>query len=149
MGALTVVMQVFLPGIPLPAGKLELADIPAILGSAFAGPIGGIINGFLYGITIPSAAVFVALIPASIISLSLLGFLSKNLHMSWISILIARVIINPIAKTFLLVYLFYPPDVMILPVYVLALSYDIPGALVSIPIYALVKRQLPSVDRLY
>lgn len=46
MGTLSLVMQVFVPGIPLGiGGKLELADIPAVIGSAFAGPVGGVITG--------------------------------------------------------------------------------------------------------
>lgn len=91
-------MQMVVPGIPLGwgGGKLELADVPAILGAAYTGLVGGIINGFLHGILSPT---YLALIPTSMCSFALLGFLSENLKMRWKTIpaiIIARVIFDPI-----------------------------------------------------
>lgn len=80
-GTLSLIMQLALPGIPLGAGgKLELAEVPAILGAAFTGPLGGAINGFLHGIMSPG---YLALVPTSICSLALLGYLSDKIKTRW------------------------------------------------------------------
>ena len=52
MGTFALVMQATVPGIPLgvAGAKLELADIPAVIGSSIGGPVGGIICGLLFGV---------------------------------------------------------------------------------------------------
>jgi uncharacterized membrane protein len=77
MGTLGLVMQATVPGIPLGlAGtKIELADIPVVLGSSLSGPVGGIICGLLYGVM---STANLALIPSMICIFGLLGYLTEK-----------------------------------------------------------------------
>lgn len=146
MGTLSLIMQLVVPGIPLGYGKLELADVPAILGAAFTGSVGGIINGFLYGISSPS---YLALIPTSVCSLALLGYMLENLKMRWKAIpaiIIARVIFDPILAAILYKLIYYGPAAPLLAIWIISLYYDAPSAIISIPLYIFVQEKIPWVD---
>ncbi|MEM3627236.1 MAG: hypothetical protein QXZ25_04350 [Candidatus Bathyarchaeia archaeon] len=134
-------MQLVVPGIPLGVGgKIELADVPAIIGAAFSGPIGGIITGFLHGIMSPT---YLALIPATVCSLALLGYLSDNLKMKWktiLAIIVTRVIFDPILGAIFYKLIYYGPSVPILTIWVIGLYYDVPSAMISIPLYLCIEK---------
>jgi len=150
MGTLSLMMQAFVPGIPLGfiGGKLELADVPAILGAAFTGPVGGIINGFLHGILSPG---YLALIPSTVCSLALLGYLSESLKIRWktiLAIIIARVIFDPILGVILFTLIYYGPAAPLLSIWIIGLYYDVPSAIISIPLYIFVQKRIPWVASL-
>ena len=144
MGTLSLAMQAFVPGIPLGwGGKIELADIPAILGAVFTGPVGGTINGFLYGIISP---VYLALVPTSVCSLALLGYLSESLKIrgnAILAIVIARVIFDPILASFLFKWIYYGSTAPLLAIWIISLWYDVPSAIISIPLYIFMEKKVP------
>ncbi len=146
MGAMTLVMQAVLPGIPLGigGGKLELADIPAILGASITGPIGGVICGFLYGIASPT---YLALIPSMICILVPIGYVSDKLN-NWkitvLAIIISRVIFGPILLA-VPMKLIYFNTLTFGDTWLLSLTYAVPGALASIAVYMLMSRRIPGL----
>jgi len=147
MGTFSLIMQLVVPGIPLGwgGGKLELADVPAIVGTAFTGPVGGIINGFLYGIL---SSTNLALIPTSVCSLALLGYLSENLKIRWkviSAIIVARVIFDPILAAILYQLIYYGPSAPLSIIWIISLYYDAPSAIISIPLYIFVQKRMPWV----
>lgn len=144
MGTLSLAMQAFVPGIPLGwGGKIELADIPAILGAVFTGPMGGAINGLLYGIISP---VYLALVPTSVCSLALLGYLSERFKIRGnvvLAIVIARVIFDPILASFLFQWIYYGPTTPLLAIWIIGLWYNVPSAMISIPLYIFMEKKAP------
>lgn len=138
MGSLSFLMQIAVSGIPIGMGKIELADIPAVLGAVFTGPVGGMITGFLYGIGSPS---LLALLPSEVCGMTLMGYMSKNLKLEWKAIPISRILFVPVLATILysLTYLKGTPFIMI---WLIGLSYNTPGALISIPLYFALKKRM-------
>jgi len=139
MGALGLAMQLFVPGIPLGMGKIELADLPAILGATFTGPIGGAIAGFLYGI---SSGVPLALAPAETLSFAVLGYLSKNMKMKWLAIPIVRVFLTCPLNSFLIKIIYYGAA----PLYVIlirSLYYNVPSVIISVPLCIFIEKKIP------
>ena len=144
MGTIGLVMQATLPGIPLglAGAKLELADIPVILGSSLTGPIGGIICGFLYGIASPA---YLALVPSMVCILSLIGYLSKkrnDLLSVSLAIIVSRVILGPLLLAFSMKHLCFP-SATYFDTWLLSFTYAVPGAIVSIVVYTIIQKAIP------
>lgn len=146
MGSIGLVMQATIPGIPLGVGgaKLELADIPVVLGASITGPVGGMICGFLYGVTSPA---FWALVPSMMCILTLLGYLTRNRSDSFsisLAIIASRVIIGPLLSGILFNWLVFTSAALI-DVWILCLVYALPGAILSIAIYTLIQNKIPKL----
>jgi hypothetical protein len=143
MGTLGLVMQAIVPGIPLGVGgaKLELADIPVVLGASITGPVGGIICGSLYGIM---STANLALFPTMIFVFGLLGYLT-NKRSDCLSVSLAiigtRVILGPVLLAVLMKWIYFA-SMPFIDVWVLCLVYAAPGAVVSIGIYALLQKKI-------
>jgi len=146
MGTIGLVMQATVPGIPLglAGAKLELADIPVILGASLSGPIGGMICGFLYGIASPA---YLALIPSMMCILALRGYLSEKRN-DWLSVASAiigsRVIFGPLLSAFPMKHLCFPAFTYF-DIWLLCLTYAVPGAIVSIVVYCVIQKIIPEL----
>jgi len=146
MGTIGLVMQATIPGIPIGVGgaKLELADIPVVLGASITGPIGGMICGFLYGVTSPA---FWALIPSMMCILTLLGYITRKKSDSFsISLAItgSRILIGPLLSAVLFNLLVFTSSPFI-DVWILCFVYAFPGAILSICIYTLIQKKIPKL----
>lgn len=134
-------MQAYVPGIPLGVGgaKLELADIPAVLGASLSGSVGGMICGFLYGVFSPA---YLALIPSMVIVLTLLGCLSDNLKRGRIAlaIILSRAIIGPVLSAILFKWIYFS-SIPFLSVWLLCFSYAIPGVIIVILLRFLIEKK--------
>jgi hypothetical protein len=142
MGTLSLIMQLVVPGIPLgvAGGKLEFAQVPAILGACFSGAIGGIICGFLHGVYSPA---FLALIPSTMLNLGLLGYIADNLKIKGriiIAIIISRIILGPVFAAIIFKLLYYT-GATYLSIWILGLTFGIPSAIVSIPLSTLLQKR--------
>lgn len=154
MGALGLAMQIVIPGIPMGIGKIELADIPAIIGAAFACPIGGMFIGFIYGM---GSGVPLAAIPTNTFAFFLISLLSnklrsvnwqsKKLRWGWAGVPIIRIGLYPFVMAILVTAIYYttrgPFYLFYIPVLIRTFLYTTPGALISIPIYLVVERSIP------
>jgi uncharacterized membrane protein len=137
-GALSLAMQFFVPGIPLGVGKIDLALVPAMVGAVFAGPMAGVIIGFLHGIGSPA---YIALIPSSIFSFTLLGYLAQRFKIKGgtaLAIIIARVLIGTVVATIIFKPLVYP-SVPLLTIYLIGLGYNIPSSIIAVFLCGLIE----------
>ena len=103
--------------------------------------MGGAINGFLYGIISP---VYLALVPTSVCSLALLGYLSERLKIrgnAILAIVIARIIFDPFLASFLFKWIYYGPTTPLLAIWIISLWYDVPSAIISIPLYMFIEKR--------
>jgi len=140
MGALSFAMQMFVPGIPVGLAKVELADVPAVLGAAFTNQIGGVLVGFLYGLgsRLPQYS-----IPLSMFGFSLLGYLAKKLKMGWMAIPIVRGFVHPLLGSIVIKVLYYGPAVPLEPILIRVFINYIPGAVISVPLYIFIEKKIP------
>jgi len=137
-GALSLAMQLFVPGIPMGVGKIDLALVPAMVGAVFAGPMAGIIIGFLHGIGSPA---YLALIPSSIFSFTLIGYLAEKLRFrggTALAIIIGRVLISTVVATLIFKPLVYP-SASLLAIYLIGLGYNIPSSIIAIIVCGLIE----------
>ena len=146
MGTLGLLMQAAFPGIPLgvAGAKLELADIPVVLGACITGPIGGMICGFLYGITSPA---FYALVPSMMCILGLLGYFARRRNGSFsvaLGITGTRVLFGPLLSGIMFKWLVFT-SAALLDVWLLCFVYAFPGAIVSIFLYIFVQKKIPKL----
>ena len=137
-------MQATVPGIPLgvAGAKLELADIPAVLGSSIGGPVGGIICGLLFGVM---STANLALIPWMVIVFGLIGYLSdKRNSCASITVIIIgmRIIFGPFLVAFFIKWIYFPA-MSLIDAWVLSVVYAAQGAIVSIGIYIFVQKKIP------
>lgn len=142
-GTMSLLTQVFVPGIPLGwGGKIELADIPAIIGAVFTGPVGGVITGLLYGAASP---VYLALIPSSVCSFALLGYLSNSLKVEGNTVIaiVIYVVFTSVVNTLFFKLIYYGPAVPFLAVWIISLWYNVPGSIVSILLLVFIERKMP------
>ena len=140
-GSLSLAMQLFVPGIPLGGGKLDLAIVPAIVGSAFAGPMAGAIIGFLYGIGSPA---YLGLIPSSIVEFIVLGYLAQKLRIrggKTLAIVISDVLMAPVIAMLIFKLLVFQ-SVPLLTLYLIGLAYGIPGPIIALFVCGLIETRL-------
>jgi len=145
MGALALAMQIYVPGIPMGMGKIELADLPAVQGAAFSGLIGGVLIGFLFGL---GSGVPLAAILASPISFALLGYLSKNLKMKWVAIPIVYGLVYPSIMAILVKIFYYGAAVPLFVILLRSLWYCVPTAIISVPLYIFIEKKIPGTHLL-
>lgn len=144
MGSLSLAIQLFVPGIPVGLGKIDLALVPAIVGAVFGGPMAGVIIGLLHGIGSPA---YIALIPSSVFSFTLIAFLAMKLKMRWgtpIAIVVGRILIGTVVATLIFQPLVYT-SAPLLSVYIIGLSYNIPSSIIAIIICSLVEKRFLTV----
>ena len=144
MGALALVMQAVVPGIPLgvAGAKLELADIPAVLGSSISGPVGGIICGLFYGVM---STANLALVPSMIIVFGLMGYFADKRNSCaaiTVTIIGMRVVVGPVLVAAFMKWIYFP-TMSFVDVWILSIVYAAPGAIVSVGIYIFVQKKIP------
>ena len=146
LGTIAIVMQSAFPGIPLGVGgaKLELADIPVVLGATVTGPVGGVICGILYGISSPA---YLALIPSMVLILGVIGYLSDKRN-GWFSIIgiivVMRIVVGPLISGALFNLIYFTTN-SFQNVWLLCLGYAAPGAVLCIATYPVVVKRIPAL----
>jgi len=145
IGAISLAMQVFVPGIPVGLGKMELAEVPAILGAAFTNQIGGVLIGFLYGF---GSRTILASLPASMFTFGLLGYLAKKLERGWMAIPIVRGFVHPLLSGILSWEIYHGAAVPLEAILILAFYKVIPGVVISVPLYVFIHKKIPLIHLL-
>ncbi len=142
MASLSLAMQVAFPGIPLGWGKLELAEVPALLGASLTGPVGGAIVAFAYGVPSPG---FAALVPLALVDFTLVGYLARNRRWGWKAIPVVHIAAYLTIGTFLFNRVYGVPMIAAI---LEGLAYSIPSALIAALLYASLART-PKVGALF
>lgn len=144
IGCIAFVLQLFAPGIPLwGIGKIEFADVAAVVGAALTGPLGSVVVAVLFGLGSPS---WFALTPLALIDLPLIGYFANTKRMGWkvIPFIHLGVTCTVGASIFKLLVL---PEVPFVVQMGIAFAYNLPGAVLGTMIFGTIQKVLPALKK--